>query len=264
MMPRGAMLVNVGRGKHVVEADLIEALDSGQLSYAALDALWPEPLPPDKPALAAPQGHRDAARGAAADRCSTRDRDRREYPQRRGGRAAFAGSRHHDGILAFGPFQAGPSGLSGIENLHTMSPRDNGRRQRPLGCPRIQSGHAGGTRAPPAPRPSHSPGAEDGRLGVTRLQMHGRGRDWQGWCARRLRHATGRPKRMRKRQRCVSLRSCRPRPPLPQRHDRQARGPPDHATSSRGLLGNRGAWRIRPRPRNCTSWRSANTTFGSR
>ena len=47
MMPRGAMLVNVGRGKHVVEADLIAALDSGQLSYAALDALWPEPLPPE-------------------------------------------------------------------------------------------------------------------------------------------------------------------------------------------------------------------------
>jgi glyoxylate/hydroxypyruvate reductase len=46
MMPRGAMLVNVGRGKHVVEKDLIDALDSGQLSYAALDALWPEPLPP--------------------------------------------------------------------------------------------------------------------------------------------------------------------------------------------------------------------------
>ncbi|MBV8936010.1 MAG: glyoxylate/hydroxypyruvate reductase A, partial [Alphaproteobacteria bacterium] len=49
MMPRGAMLVNVGRGKHVVEADLIKALDSGQLSYAALDALWPEPLPPESP-----------------------------------------------------------------------------------------------------------------------------------------------------------------------------------------------------------------------
>jgi len=28
---------------------LIRALDSGQLSYAALDALWPEPLPPDSP-----------------------------------------------------------------------------------------------------------------------------------------------------------------------------------------------------------------------
>jgi glyoxylate/hydroxypyruvate reductase A len=49
MMPRGAMLVNVGRGKHVVMQDLIKALDSGQLSYAALDALWPEPLPPESP-----------------------------------------------------------------------------------------------------------------------------------------------------------------------------------------------------------------------
>jgi glyoxylate/hydroxypyruvate reductase A len=49
MMPRGAMLVNVGRGKHVVDEDLISALDSGQLAYAALDALWPEPLPPTSP-----------------------------------------------------------------------------------------------------------------------------------------------------------------------------------------------------------------------
>src|SRR5436853_7571727 len=49
MMPKGAMVINVGRGKHVVETDLIAALDSGQLSYAALDALWPEPLPADNP-----------------------------------------------------------------------------------------------------------------------------------------------------------------------------------------------------------------------
>jgi glyoxylate/hydroxypyruvate reductase len=49
MMPRGAMLVNIGRGKHVVEKDLIAALDAGQLSYAALDALWPEPLPTESP-----------------------------------------------------------------------------------------------------------------------------------------------------------------------------------------------------------------------
>ncbi len=49
MMPKGAMLVNVGRGRHVVDKDLIAALDSGQLSYAALDALWPEPLPQDSP-----------------------------------------------------------------------------------------------------------------------------------------------------------------------------------------------------------------------
>jgi glyoxylate/hydroxypyruvate reductase A len=49
MMPKGAMLVNIGRGKHVVEKDLIAALDSGQLSYAALDALYPEPLPQESP-----------------------------------------------------------------------------------------------------------------------------------------------------------------------------------------------------------------------
>jgi len=49
MMPHGAMLVNVGRGMHVVDEDLIKALDSGQLSYAALDALSPEPLPPTSP-----------------------------------------------------------------------------------------------------------------------------------------------------------------------------------------------------------------------
>ena len=49
MMPSGAMLINVGRGKHVVVEDLIRALDSGQLSCAALDALWPEPLPSDSP-----------------------------------------------------------------------------------------------------------------------------------------------------------------------------------------------------------------------
>src|SRR5262245_3781878 len=34
MMPRGSMLVNIGRGRHVVDTDLIAALDSGQLSYA--------------------------------------------------------------------------------------------------------------------------------------------------------------------------------------------------------------------------------------
>lgn len=55
MMPKGAMLVNVGRGKHVVEKDLIAALDSGQLSYAALDALWPEPLPPESPLWSHPK-----------------------------------------------------------------------------------------------------------------------------------------------------------------------------------------------------------------
>ena len=49
MMPRGAMVINIGRGGHVVADDLIAALDSGQLSYAALDALKPEPLPAESP-----------------------------------------------------------------------------------------------------------------------------------------------------------------------------------------------------------------------
>jgi glyoxylate/hydroxypyruvate reductase A len=49
MMPKGSMVINAGRGKHVVYDDLIAALDSGQLSYAALDALHPEPLPAESP-----------------------------------------------------------------------------------------------------------------------------------------------------------------------------------------------------------------------
>lgn len=45
-LPRGAHLVNVGRGEHLVEADLLAALDSGQLAAATLDAFAQEPMPP--------------------------------------------------------------------------------------------------------------------------------------------------------------------------------------------------------------------------
>ncbi|MGH7048203.1 MAG: 2-hydroxyacid dehydrogenase [Stellaceae bacterium] len=48
-LPRGAGLVNAGRGEHLVEEDLLAALDSGQLSAAALDVFREEPLPPDHP-----------------------------------------------------------------------------------------------------------------------------------------------------------------------------------------------------------------------
>ncbi|RVQ69144.1 glyoxylate/hydroxypyruvate reductase A [Croceicoccus ponticola] len=44
-MPRGSSLINVARGGHLVQEDLIEALDSGQLRYAMLDVAIPEPLP---------------------------------------------------------------------------------------------------------------------------------------------------------------------------------------------------------------------------
>lgn len=48
-LPRGAHLINVGRGDHLVEADLLPALASGQLSAATLDAFSQEPLPKDHP-----------------------------------------------------------------------------------------------------------------------------------------------------------------------------------------------------------------------
>jgi glyoxylate/hydroxypyruvate reductase A len=48
-LPKGAGLVNAGRGAHLVEEDLIPALDAGQLSAAALDVFREEPLPPEHP-----------------------------------------------------------------------------------------------------------------------------------------------------------------------------------------------------------------------
>lgn len=54
LMSSGAILVNVARGMHVVEADLIEALVSGRLGAAVLDVTRQEPLPDDDPLWAAP------------------------------------------------------------------------------------------------------------------------------------------------------------------------------------------------------------------
>jgi glyoxylate/hydroxypyruvate reductase A len=48
-LPRGAGLINAGRGRNLVEADLLAALDSGQLSAAILDVFREEPLPPAHP-----------------------------------------------------------------------------------------------------------------------------------------------------------------------------------------------------------------------
>ncbi|SAL69999.1 D-isomer specific 2-hydroxyacid dehydrogenase [Caballeronia arvi] len=44
-LPRGASFINVGRGPHVVQPDLLDALNSGHLHAAILDVTDPEPLP---------------------------------------------------------------------------------------------------------------------------------------------------------------------------------------------------------------------------
>jgi glyoxylate/hydroxypyruvate reductase len=48
-LPKGAYLINMARGGHVVDDDLLAALESGQLSGAALDVFNTEPLPKDHP-----------------------------------------------------------------------------------------------------------------------------------------------------------------------------------------------------------------------
>ena len=46
-MKSGAYLINCARGAHVVDADLIAALDNGHLKGATLDVFRQEPLPQD-------------------------------------------------------------------------------------------------------------------------------------------------------------------------------------------------------------------------
>lgn len=45
-LPEGAAVINLARGGHLVESDLVAALDSGHLSGASLDVFEQEPLPP--------------------------------------------------------------------------------------------------------------------------------------------------------------------------------------------------------------------------
>ena len=48
-MPRGSYVVNIGRGGHLVEDDLLVALDSGPIAGAMLDVFNEEPLPQSSP-----------------------------------------------------------------------------------------------------------------------------------------------------------------------------------------------------------------------
>lgn len=83
-LPVGASIVNLARGAHVVDADLLDALDSGHLHHAVLDVFDTEPLPPDHgywqhrsvtvlPHVAALTDLRSAARVVAANLRALRD-----------------------------------------------------------------------------------------------------------------------------------------------------------------------------------------------
>lgn len=48
-MPPGSFLINVARGAHLVEADLLRAMDEGRIEQAWLDVFQAEPLPPAHP-----------------------------------------------------------------------------------------------------------------------------------------------------------------------------------------------------------------------
>lgn len=54
-LPRGAVVINAARGGHLVESDLLAALDAGQIKAATLDVFACEPLPSSSPLWAHPK-----------------------------------------------------------------------------------------------------------------------------------------------------------------------------------------------------------------
>lgn len=83
-LPPKASIVNLARGAHVVDADLLAALDSGHLRHAVLDVFHTEPLPLDHafwqhprvtllPHAAAATDARSAAEVAVANLRAARD-----------------------------------------------------------------------------------------------------------------------------------------------------------------------------------------------
>jgi phosphoglycerate dehydrogenase-like enzyme len=68
LLPRGAFIVNIGRGATLDEPALIEALRSGHLGGAALDVFIEEPLPADSPLWSMPNVLISPHSGSTTDR----------------------------------------------------------------------------------------------------------------------------------------------------------------------------------------------------
>ncbi len=49
LMPKGAVIINPGRGQLIADEALLNALDQGQIGHATLDVFRQEPLPPEHP-----------------------------------------------------------------------------------------------------------------------------------------------------------------------------------------------------------------------
>ncbi|MDX5435818.1 MAG: glyoxylate/hydroxypyruvate reductase A, partial [Pontibacter sp.] len=56
-LPQHAFVINVARGEHLVEEDLIEMIDEGHLAGASLDVFREEPLPESHPFWSHPRIH---------------------------------------------------------------------------------------------------------------------------------------------------------------------------------------------------------------
>ncbi len=54
-MPKGGAVINLARGQHIVEGDLVAAIDEGHLNSATLDVFREEPLPKESPLWAHPR-----------------------------------------------------------------------------------------------------------------------------------------------------------------------------------------------------------------
>ena len=68
LLPKGAVLINIGRGALIDEIALIAALQSGQLGGAALDVFAEEPLPQDSPLWDMPNVLVSPHSGSTSDR----------------------------------------------------------------------------------------------------------------------------------------------------------------------------------------------------